>query len=937
LSPRCDVIIPVKDAVWWVEKCLEELFRCTDPSLLEKVLVVNDRSSKESSVALEEICARFRVELLQNENPSGFAGACNFAAERSRAPNLLFLNTDCLITPRAIEKLLRACERDPSIGLACPLSNNSPVLTLPMSPGRSYLEMNELLERITQGRAFADVVFDACTVVGNCLLITRKCWEATGGFDPGWGLGYGEETDYQFRAMRLGFRGVVLTDTYVYHFGNASFRYQTGFAELQKRNLELFHSKWGRDFVEYQERCDKRDPIRTITRQLDQHEAEPIRADVLFVLEGISQTIGGVHVVIEICNYLLRHGVNAKCLVLGELEESALQRFAEPILSGLIHRQDEGSFIADHSINARMVVATLFKTAAPAFVFARMQGIPLLSFVQGYEFLFDNGRARDEVEQAYWLPDAVLTTSPWLEAGVKLRTPAKPVSVLPIGVEQYLFLPPDETAVRGKIRIAMFLRREPDKGQAVLLEVLDQLLRYRDEIAVTVFSEEHTVPRGWFQAKDTQIVHTPVDKGTIARYLRRCDILVDASLHEGFGVVPLEAMACGATVVASDSGGVNQFLRDGQNGILIKEVNKPERFVAEIARLVRDRRLLASLRRESLNTARQYTASSCYQRYFDYFEQRLQRAQETKAEAPIVRWVPGDRRISVLRDLLPNEGGSYVLRPRRRRASVTIPGHVVPSRTAAVVKLQLFSSAQQTLTVPYRNRAGSVRPPLSNYLRLAAQAVRELRGRASSSGLHLPVQQGWNELLIELPEQDAAEPFRLEFEGRSESVLSSLEIRLVSPSEGGASFKQRFDASTASAWKLESAANDGLLAERMDLLPYPAGHYRAFGKNPSLLLPEVPWPPDGTLIGWFDFSVPDDTTAQLFYLSGPLTEYSQEASIPQLVKRGRNIFTVKLTANLTGRLRFDPGKVKGDYEIHEVCLYSRGPSSDLQRPIARSA
>ena len=36
-----------------------------------------------------------------------------------------------------------------------------------------------------------------------------------------------------------------------------------------------------------------------------------------------------------------------------------------------------------------------------------------------------------------------------------------------------------------------------------------------------------------------------------------------------------------------------------------------------------------------------------YQKYLEYFEHRSQGAQETKPEEPIVKWVPGDRRISV--------------------------------------------------------------------------------------------------------------------------------------------------------------------------------------------------------------------------------------------------------------------------------------------------
>ena len=178
---------------------------------------------------------------------------------------------------------------------------------------------------------------------------------------------------------------------------------------------------------------------------------------------------------------------------------------------------------------------------------------------------------------------------------------------------------------------------------------------------------------------------------------------------------------------------------------------------------------------------------------------------------------------------------------------------------------------------------------------------------------------------------------RLIFEGNTDLVLSSLQIRAVSPSGEHDSLQERFDASGTVAWTSETATSAGLLAEGMDLTRYPPGRLRAFGHSPSLLLPEVQWPSDGTVIGWIEFSVPENTMAQLFYLSGPLTEYSEEASIPQFVKRGRNMFIVNVTANLTGRLRFDPGRVRGDYEIHAVRLYSRRPSAEAKTLIARSA
>jgi glycosyltransferase involved in cell wall biosynthesis len=47
------------------------------------------------------------------------------------------------------------------------------------------------------------------------------------------------------------------------------------------------------------------------------------------------------------------------------------------------------------------------------------------------------------------------------------------------------------------------------------------------------------------------------------------DVYVSASQHEGFGLVFLEAMACGLPVVAYDHGGQSDFLRDAETGFLV--------------------------------------------------------------------------------------------------------------------------------------------------------------------------------------------------------------------------------------------------------------------------------------------------------------------------------------------------------------------------------
>ncbi len=51
--------------------------------------------------------------------------------------------------------------------------------------------------------------------------------------------------------------------------------------------------------------------------------------------------------------------------------------------------------------------------------------------------------------------------------------------------------------------------------------------------------------------------------------MRTSDCFVLASRKEGFGITILEAMANGIPVIASDTGGIPEIIRDGENGILV--------------------------------------------------------------------------------------------------------------------------------------------------------------------------------------------------------------------------------------------------------------------------------------------------------------------------------------------------------------------------------
>ena len=69
--------------------------------------------------------------------------------------------------------------------------------------------------------------------------------------------------------------------------------------------------------------------------------------------------------------------------------------------------------------------------------------------------------------------------------------------------------------------------------------------------------------------------------------LRTCRVFVLPSRSESFGIAALEALGCGAPVVASRVGGIPEFIEDGHHGLLVPP-DDPEALAAGICRLLDD-------------------------------------------------------------------------------------------------------------------------------------------------------------------------------------------------------------------------------------------------------------------------------------------------------------------------------------------------------------
>ena len=101
--------------------------------------------------------------------------------------------------------------------------------------------------------------------------------------------------------------------------------------------------------------------------------------------------------------------------------------------------------------------------------------------------------------------------------------------------------------------------------------------------------------------------------------LQSADAYVSASMHEGFGLVFLEAMAAGLPVITYDEGGQVDFLQDEKTGYLVDEGNEAA-LATCIARAARNPETSAVLGAENQRRSLKHRIERCAETYEALFE-----------------------------------------------------------------------------------------------------------------------------------------------------------------------------------------------------------------------------------------------------------------------------------------------------------------------------
>ena len=192
------------------------------------------------------------------------------------------------------------------------------------------------------------------------------------------------------------------------------------------------------------------------------------------------------------------------------------------------------------------------------------------------------------------------------------------VSVVSPGVDLYTFTAGNgRKAAREAIglpqdaHILAFVGRiQPHKGPEVLIRAVAEMLNHSPHLRpklITIImggasgSGLGEVERlkdlvSWLNISDVVRFENPVPRAQIPQWYRAADLVCVPSYSESFGLVALEAQACGTPVVATAVGGLRTAVADGISGVLV-DGHDPRAWSSVLARLIQEpqRRVLLSM------------------------------------------------------------------------------------------------------------------------------------------------------------------------------------------------------------------------------------------------------------------------------------------------------------------------------------------------------
>lgn len=228
--------------------------------------------------------------------------------------------------------------------------------------------------------------------------------------------------------------------------------------------------------------------------------------------------------------------------------------------------------------DADIVIATAWDTVEWVNTYPKSKGVKFY-FVQHYETW---AGPKYRVDRTYKLPFKKITIASWLTRLIEQELGEKVQATINNAIDPAQFYNNNKTYHQPR-RIGLLYHGAEWKGTADGIKAFCLAREKFPDIQLVMFGakrQENKVP-----IPDFAEFHENPPQDKIREIYASLDIFLAASWTEGFGLTPMEAMACKCAVAATDAGGISDFAIPGKTA-LISPPRDPKALAQNLVRLL---------------------------------------------------------------------------------------------------------------------------------------------------------------------------------------------------------------------------------------------------------------------------------------------------------------------------------------------------------------
>lgn len=251
-SPRVTLIIPTRNGLELLRRCVASLYSKTTYPNFELIIVDNQSDEPELLDYLRQLERERRARILPYDAPFNYAAINNLAVKNASGEVVGLLNNDLeIITPGWLEEMVSYAVQ-PDIGavgamLYYPddtIQHAGVILGIGFPPPGVAGHAYKHCPRGYRGQSSRALLCqNLSAVTGACLVVRRKLFEEVGGFDEkNLPIAF-NDIDFCLRLVQRGYRNVWTPYSELYHYESASRGYEDTPEKLGRFEIESRHMK----------------------------------------------------------------------------------------------------------------------------------------------------------------------------------------------------------------------------------------------------------------------------------------------------------------------------------------------------------------------------------------------------------------------------------------------------------------------------------------------------------------------------------------------------------------------------------------------------------------------------------------------------------------------------------------------------------------------